>query len=135
MKQTFWNKNKVFILGLLGAATVALQPFVGQADDAIKLKAVAFSLMMAVLSYFAKEWRGQALSITGIIGNLAGVFVTLQEAQQFTWIQFILQGVLAIIAVAAPDPKSRGYEQSSAIKSAKQEGEIITPAKLTAKPK
>lgn len=135
MKQTFWDKNKVFILGALGSVALALQPFVGQADDSIKLKAVAFAILMAVLAYLAKEWRGQALSITGIIGNLAGVFVTLQEGHQFTWIQFILQGVLAIIAVAVPDPKSRGYEQSSAIKDAKREGEAINPAQLTAKPK
>lgn len=135
MQQTFWDKNKVFILGLLGAAALTLQQFVGQPDDDVKLKAVGFALLMTVLSFLARNWRGQGLSIAGIIGNLAGVFVTIQETGQFSWVQFILQGIIAIIAAAGADPKSRGYENTAVIKEAKKEGEQIQPASLTAKPK
>lgn len=134
-QQSLWDKNKVFILGLLASIAVTLQQFVGQPDDDVKWKAVGFAVMMTVLSFLARNWRGQGLSIVGIIGNLAGVFVTIQETGQFSWIQFILQGSIAIIAAAGSDPKSRGYENTEVIKEAKKEGEAIRPAALTAKPK
>lgn len=135
MQKTFWDKNKVFILGLLASIAVVLQQFVGQPDSDVKWKAVGFAVMMAILSYLARNWRGQGISIIGIIGNLAGVFVTIHETGQFSWIQFILQGSIAIIAAAGADPKSRGYENTPVIKDAKKEGETIQPASLTAKPK
>jgi hypothetical protein len=130
MKQ-FWDKNKVFILGALGAIALALEPFINKTDDELKWKMVGFAALMAVLSYLAKEWRGQATSIIGILGNLAGVFVTVQQTGKFTWNQFILQGIVAIIAAVSADAKSRGYENTAVIKAAKVEGEKINPAPLT----
>ncbi len=135
MIKAFWNKNKIFILGLLGSLALAIEPFATTTTDDVKWRVIGFAVLMAVLSYFAKEWRGQGLSIVGIIGNSAGVFVTLQSTGHFTWNQFILQLILAIITAAMPDPKSRGYENTQVIKEAKQEGEAINPAQLTSKPK
>lgn len=138
----FWNKNKVFILGLLSAIAVAITPFVQDADqsDAVKWSTVGFAVLMAILAYLAKSWRGQGLSILGIVGNIAGVATTLltqgtQVNSKTFYLQLILQTFLAILAAAAPDPKSRGYEQTDTIKDAKREGEAIQPASLTAKPK
>lgn len=127
--KNFLDQNKVFLFGLLASIAVVLQQFVGQPE--ISFKAIGFAILMAVLSYLAKEWRGQALSIFGIVGNLAGVFVTAYDGGNFTWEQFILQGTIALIAVAVPAPKSRGYENTDGIKMAKREGEEIQPAKLT----
>ncbi len=70
MKQ-FWNSHKVFILGLLGSIAVALEPFINNTEDELKWKIVGFAALMAALSYLAKEWRGQTISILGILGNLA----------------------------------------------------------------
>jgi membrane protein implicated in regulation of membrane protease activity len=133
MIKSFWDKNKVFILGALGAIALALEPFINDTSDEMKWKVVGFAALMAVLSYLAKEWRGQAMSIIGIIGNLAGVFVTVQQTGKFTWNQFILQAIVAIIAAVSADAKSRGYENTETIKAAKREGEQINPAQLTNK--
>jgi MFS family permease len=135
MNTTFWNKYKVFIFGLLGAIALAIQPFATNTSEEVKWKVVGFAALVAVLSYFAKEWRGQGLSIVGILGNVSGVFVTVWNTGHFSWNQFILQIILAIITAAAPDPKSRGYENTEVIKDAKREGEQINPAQMTAKPK
>lgn len=135
MLKTFWNRNKVFILGLLGAIALAIEPFAANSSEDVKWKVIGFAVLVAALSYFAKEWRGQGLSIVGILGNVSGVFVTVWNTGHFTWNQFILQMILAIITAAAPDPKSRGYENTPVIKEAKKEGEQISPAKLTSKPK
>lgn len=133
--KSFWNKNKVFILGLLGAIALGIEPFAANAADDVKWKVVGFSVAIAALSFFAKEWRGQGLSIIGIIGNMSAVFVTVWNTGHFTWNQFILQLILAILTAAGADPKSRGYESSQVIKDAKKEGEVINPAQMTHKPK
>jgi membrane protein implicated in regulation of membrane protease activity len=131
----FWNKNKVFILGLLGAIALAIEPFTTNVNEEVKWRLVGFAVLIAVLSYLAKEWRGQGLSIVGILGNVSAVFITVYNTGHFTWNQFILQLILAIITAAGADPKSRGYENTQIIKEAKKEGEQIVPAKLTTKPK
>jgi hypothetical protein len=130
--KSYFNKNKVFILGLLSAIAVSLQQFVGT-ELSVDYKVVGFASLIAVVSYIANQWRGQGLSITGIIGNAATVFITQHSTGQFSWEQFILQTIILIISLSSPDPKSRGYENTRAIVDAKKKGEEITPAKLTAK--
>jgi hypothetical protein len=133
MNKSFWDKNKVFILGLLGSIAVVLQQFT--TGEETNWKVIGMAVFIAVLSKIANEWRGQGLSIVGIIGSLAGVFVTIQQTGQFSWTQFALQAIIAVIATAAPDPKSRGYENTQVIKDAKAQGEQIVHANLTEKPK
>lgn len=135
MNTTFWNKNKVFILGLLSSIALAIQPFATNTTEEVRWKVVGFAALVAALSYFAKEWRGQGLSIVGILGNISAVFVTVWNTGNFSWNQFILQVILAVLTAAGADPKSRGYENTQVIKDAKKEGEEINPAQLTAKPK
>lgn len=135
MITTFWNKNKVFILGLLSAIALTIQPFAANTTEDVKWKVIGFAALVAVLSYFAKEWRGQGLSIVGIIGNTSAVFLTVLNTGNFSWNQLILQLILAILTASGADPKSRGYENTQVIKDAKKEGEQINPAQLTTKSK
>lgn len=128
----FIDDNKVFLIGLAGALALALQQFLGTPE--VNFPAVGFAALIAILSYFAKEWRGQGVTILGIIGTVSGVFVQLQQAGTFTWNQFFLASVAAILSAVAPPPKSSGYEESEVIKEAKAEGEEIHPASLTDKP-
>jgi hypothetical protein len=130
---SFWNHNKVFILGLIGAIAVSVQEFATQ--PVVDYKVLGFAALMAVLSYFAKEWRGQGLSITGIVGTLAATFMTVYQTGSFTWLQFTTSAVLAVLAASGADPKSRGYEATQTISNAKAQGEAINPASLTTKPK
>jgi hypothetical protein len=120
----FWDKNKVFILGLSSAIALSLQQFTDA--ETMDIKVIAFAGLMAALSFLAKEWRGQGLSITGIVGNAAYVFITLQQNGGFTWQQFILQTIILIVTIASPDPKSRGYENTPVITEAKILGEQLT---------
>ena len=135
MNQTFWDKNKVFLLGLLGAIAIAIQPFVLNVNEAIKWPVIGTAAGLAALSFVAKEWRGQGMSILGILGVAADVIYNLIDQGTFTWERALTSIFVAVAFLVAPDPKSRGYEQSSAIKSAKKEGESITPAKFTSKSK
>lgn len=112
-------KNKVLLMGLLGAIAVAIQGFTAQAE--VQWRAVGFAVLMAGLSYIANEWRGQGVTILGISGTLAYTFVQLNQTGTFTWNQFILMSIAAILAAVAPPPKPAIYEENPAIKRAKQE--------------
>lgn len=134
MKQTFWDKNKVFILGLIASLAAVLQPLLTQAPEDVTYKVLGYALASGILAYLAKEWRGQGLSILGIVGNLAGVVATLMSTGNISIPQLITQFLIALAMAAGADPKSRGYENSSTIVEAKKEGEAIVSAKLTTKP-
>ena len=72
--KTFLGSNKVFILGLLAALAVTLQQFIG--EPAVDWKSVGLAGGMAILSFIANQWRGQGLTITGIVGTLAYTFIS-----------------------------------------------------------
>lgn len=133
MKQNFWDKNKVFLLGLLSAIAIALQPII--AGQPISWPAIGMAAGLAVLSYLAKEWRGQGMSLLGILGVAAEAVLTQINSGTFSWDKAALSIFVAIAFAVAPDPKSRGYENTTVIKDAKKQGEVINPAQLTAKPK
>lgn len=119
----FLIKNKVFLLGLAAAIAVVVQQFLGTPE--INWKVVGFAAGMAALSYVANQWRGQGVSILGIVGTLAGTFVSIHNTGNFTWNQFILASVAALLAAVAPPPKQKEYEKSPTIVEAKKEGEVI----------
>jgi hypothetical protein len=123
----FFQKNWVFISGLISAIVVAIQQFTtGEPAD---LKVVGFAALMAVLSYVANQWRGKGVTVTGIIGVLAATFSTIQLGQHIEWTQLILQAVVAIGMAVAPPPKPEGYEQTPTIENAKAQGKEISDSK------
>ena len=117
--QTFFLKNKVFLIGLAGAITIVLQQYLGQAI--VDYKVIGLAVGMAVLSYVANQWRGQGVTILGILGILAGTFVAIQQTGTFTWNQFILSSMFALLAAVAPPPKPASYEKNAFVVQAKEE--------------
>lgn len=128
----FWSKNKVFITGLVASIIAVLTPYLETGD--INWKVTGFAVLMAALSYVSNQWRGQYVTVTGIIGTLAAATYAALSTGVFTWNQFILYLVVAVGTAVAPPPKSRGYENSETILTAKGEGEAIKPTNLAIKP-
>lgn len=120
----FIQKNKVFLLGLIGAIALSLQQFTS--STAIDWKVIAYAAIMAALSYIARKWRGQGMSILGIFGTLAGAFVQVHETGHFTWDQFFFSALMALISSATGPVKSVGYEKTTTIENAKANGKEIT---------
>lgn len=114
---SFLVKNKVFFIGLLASIGVVIQQYTTQTT--VDYKVIAYAVLMAVMSYIGNTWRGQGVTILGIIGTLANTFVTVEQGGHFTWNTFIIQSVAAILSLVAPPPKSIGYEQSQTIAQAK----------------
>ncbi len=118
MNTTFWNKYKVFLIGLAGAVALSLNELLAN-NSTPDYKVYAYAALMAALSFIATEWRGKNVSITGIIGTLAGVFVSLNTSGTFTWNQFILSAIAAVLSAVASPPKPSSYEHDANIVAAK----------------
>lgn len=119
-------KSKVFWSGLAGAAALVIQQFVGQTQ--IDYPALALALLVAVGGYVATTLRGQNMSTwLGAIGNVIWAALEVYRSGNFTWDQFAIHAVLAVIAYIMPDAKPVGYERADAIKNAKVQGQIVTP--------
>lgn len=115
--KSFFLKNKVFLLGLLSAVAVVWQEATSATVD---YKAIALASGLAVLSFIANAWRGAGITITGIIGILATVFINNYTAgEHINWMQMIGAFIAAILAAVAPPPKNSSYEKDDAIQNAK----------------
>lgn len=137
---TFWKKNQVFIIGGLLAVVQVISTFISDVTAEVQWTAVGYAVLVTVLNYIARNWRGQTTTmITALITTLGIAGAQLELGSDIKWIPFALSMLAAFLvqylgAVSA-DAKSRGYEASEIIQEAKKEGEEIQPASLTAKPK
>lgn len=115
--KAFFLKNKVFLLGLLSAIAVVWQE---AASVTVDYKAIALASGLAVLSFIANAWRGAGITITGIIGILATVFINNYTAgAHINWMQVIGAFITAILAAVALPPKQSSYEKDATIEHAK----------------
>lgn len=121
--KTFLIKYKVFLSGLAAAIALSLNQLLSSAGHSDDLKVYLYAAGMAALSYIATQWRGQGMSILGVVGTLSGVFVTMVSSGSFSWTEFGLFGTVAILGLVAPPPKPLTYEHNEAIVNAK----IIPP--------
>ena len=108
----FIKKNWVFISGLISAIILVLQQVLMQ--PTIEVIPMLVALGIAILGYVANQWRGQGVTILGIIGILAYTFVqTYTTTNSLDWKQFIIMAIAAILSAIAPPPKGLSYEQNN----------------------
>ena len=76
-------------------------------------KAIGFAAFISVLGVIANQWKGQGVTVTGIIGTLAGVFNNNMTTGQFTWNEFILSSLLALLmaVTASLQPEKKEAEK------------------------
>lgn len=117
---TFWQKWRVFIIGAASSIVFTLQEMLSKPQEEQSVKVYILAGVMALLSFVASQWRGQGVTITGIIGTLAYTFVTIQQTGNFTWGQFALAALVAILGAVAPPPKPMTYETNKQIVDAKE---------------
>ena len=115
----FWDKHKVFIVGLLSAVALALNELMTSGE--VSAKILAYAGFIAALSYLSKNLRGQWATITGIVLTALATYIEQERMGTVTWRQIILQATIALLAAIAPPPKSIEYEKSPTIVQAKEE--------------
>lgn len=118
--QTFWTKWRVFILGLLSTAVLAVNQLMSSTTEEQDIKVYVLAAAMAALAYIAKEWRGKGVTLLGIIGICAATLAqNLEGTTEPNWTQIIFSILAAVLAAAAPPPKADTYEKDANIVAAK----------------
>lgn len=88
------------IAGIAAAVALALQQFLGNAESSTPV--ILMAVLLAVLGVIGTQLKGKGLTVAGIIGTLAYTFVTVWNGGAFTWKEFILSGIIAILTMVAP---------------------------------
>jgi hypothetical protein len=112
--------NKVVLFGILSAGILAVQQLASQYPKDYKVLGLA--AFIAILSFLAKNLRGQWGSILGsLLPSLGIVLANLETTPPtpISWWQFAGAIALAVGGVLAPPAKSLSYEQSPTITAAK----------------
>lgn len=130
MKEWF-NAHKVLILGLLASVALPINDLITQGETSTKV--IVFSAITAILTFLARNLRGQWVTIAGILGTTFTYYITMDSTGNIEWGKIIMFVVMQVFAIVAPPAKSRGYEHTDIIAEAKAEGEQIKPT--TAPPK
>lgn len=115
--------NKVVLFGILAAGILAVQQLASQYPADYKVLGLA--AFVAVLSFIAKDYRGQFGSIVGsLVPTLAIVLSNMEHIPPIPTNWWEIGGAvsLAIGGVIAPPAKSLSYEKSPTILAAKAQG-------------
>lgn len=111
---TFFQKNRVFIIGLISAILVAVEQY---ATGPIDYKVIGYAALMAVISYFANNLKGDIATIIGIIGtDLTSIIPSLISHTPISWLQLAIQTLAAITALLVPSPTSSTQAAKLAIR-------------------
>jgi len=117
---TYWKKWRVFLIGAFSAILFAFQEYTSKPIEQQSVKVYLLAGFFALLSYISSQWRGQGVTLTGIIGILAGVAVQVYQTGNFTWFQFAVAALVGILGATAPPPKPTTYETNKEIVEAKE---------------
>lgn len=93
------QKNRVVILAFISAITLVLQQAL--ATNETDWKVIGFAALIALIGTVANQFKGKGLTILGILATLAGSFTTIWETGTFTWNEFILSSIVAVLLAAA----------------------------------
>lgn len=118
MVKTFWEANRVFIIGLFTAVATALYQFLfaEEGDTGVWV----YVALTAALSYLGKEWRGKGVSILGILGTAAAIIATdLSDDYKVSWLHIIIALLIEFGFIVMPPPKADVYETDPMIQQAK----------------
>lgn len=105
----FIIENKVFVVAVLSAITMAVQQFLGQPP--VNFKALGFAVLMAVIGVVANQWKLKGLTIMGILGTVANAVQSVYATGNFTWNEFIVSAGIALLLAATEGIKGIGEKK------------------------
>ena len=93
--KTWLNTNKVFFTGLAGALLLVAQQFLDAGP--IQWPVMLFALLMAGLGYVANQFKTKGLTLLGLIGTMAYVFVTEYKGGKIEWEKMATLFAIAVV--------------------------------------
>lgn len=124
-KNSFLNKNKVVIFGLLSAILLAINEILK--TEGANVKVLIFAGGIAGASFLANNLRGQWASIAGLAGTSLATYLTMEQTGTISFQQLVFQIILGFLAIVSSPAKGVAYEHSPVIEQAKAQAEAITP--------
>lgn len=117
--QQFWSKWRVFLIGLISAAAIAVNEVYEHPND-ISTKSLILAGVIAALGFIGREWRGKGVTSLGFIGIAAGTIAQqMATGQHLSWGQMITSILVTYLAAAGAPPKPASYEKDPTIVEAK----------------
>lgn len=93
-------KYSPLIAGIAGAIALVLQQFLSQPE--VDIKVILLAVLMAILGYLGTTLKGKGLTLSGIIGVVSYAAYTVYNSGSFSWGQFALTAIIAVLALIAP---------------------------------
>jgi len=93
-------KYSGLIAAILGAIALVIQQSM-QAGE-MDLKVVGFAALIAAIGAASIWLKGKTGTLAAIIGTVGYTFYNIWQSGTFTWNEFILTSVLAVITLIAP---------------------------------
>ena len=106
----FIQKNYVFVSSLLSAIVLMLQQAMLNTAG-FDWPAVAYAGFVILAGSIANEFKGRGITLAGIIGTVANAFITVNNTGKFTWDQFILSALIAILTAYVTSLKPQVHER------------------------
>jgi hypothetical protein len=105
----FIDHNKVLLSAIVAALMMTIQQALSARQTSFKV--IGFAVLIAVIGVIANQWKGKGVTITGIVGTLAGVFINLYQTGTFTWNEFILSAVVALLTAVSGSLQPEKHEE------------------------
>lgn len=118
--ENFWQRNKVFISGLVSALAMTLQQILAEQPEGYNYRVFITAGLIAVGSYIGNAWRGKGVTIAGFLSIAGTAIATVLSTGHFTWAQFGFSVITGFLALVSAPPKPATYEHNAAIVEAKE---------------
>lgn len=131
----WFGRNKVIFFGVLQLViTTIIEVFDQHGEDAISAWVIGYSVAVAVLSFLARNARGQWATIaTSMLSSIVVLGSLHDSGVVLTWtvimIRIVLPFGLALIGLFLPPVKNRNYENSATIMAAKSQSAVLADRK------
>ena len=126
--QTWLSTNKVLIFGILSAVAMNIEQYFNSTAG-YSWQVIALSSGVVIVSFLAKNLRGQWVTILGSVQTLLTVILNdVDTHTPILWRTVIITFVVAILAAVAPAGKSLSYEKSGPVEAAKAEAKVMDAA-------
>ncbi|GAA4328628.1 hypothetical protein [Flaviaesturariibacter amylovorans] len=109
--KSFIQRNQVLLSAVLSAVVLTLQQLLTQKETSLKV--VGFAVFIAVLGAIANQWKGRGVTVTGILGTLAGVVTNVHQSGSFTWNELVLSALVALLTAASSSLRPERHPRSA----------------------
>ena len=126
----FLMKNKVFIIGLFIALLTSIYEISSQSDPSPWI--LGWSVVIALLSFLAKNLRGQTASIISLVlASAMSFFESHGTPDNLSFKEIVIRYAIPLLILIlglfnSSPPKTTGYEKTPTIEKAKEQGDLIT---------